>query len=469
MKKLRNAVNLVLSAVLALSTSASVYAGSFADSLSADKVKSLSPEEIIALPVGDFQSLLEYLKSSPEEVKNSLSPAALKEARRRQRYAYAIYDPEFDYDPAKIHNMYNLDAMPQFEKEETVRKLQSKIVNAGNADKIAGYLSGKPITMYEMFTLLERRRLEVGEDENGFVSLCDDPADFVSALKPYEPRGPEYYEKLRGQTPPEPALKPETRNSAAEIEPYNWGDQKDDRSFITDTNPHPYSAICQTTVVYEDGTSAMGSGVMVGDDLLLTAAHGIYTKEELVMNPKRAASVLVMFGGNNSDYSPSIECNIDVLYCGYDEVSGSKTADLYQNDYALIKLRAKTKSQYAETGHMKTQFLTDSVLGKRMDAYGYDQDKFDNNRVPLAISKGLAASTNQATGPYVIYGDAYIQKSESGGPVVIPEAGFGNDAVLGLISGFGDETEYGLPSAGCRMTRFLLIKPNIVSLIKQFS
>ena len=50
----------------------------------------------------------------------------------------------------------------------------------------------------------------------------------------------------------------------------------DDRTAVSDTTTSPYSSVVRVDVTYSDGSSGHGTGVMIGANDVLTAAHVIY-------------------------------------------------------------------------------------------------------------------------------------------------------------------------------------------------
>lgn len=73
----------------------------------------------------------------------------------------------------------------------------------------------------------------------------------------------------------------------------------DNRKIITDTTVDPYRKIAFLVIKYPNGKTYIGSGNLISADMVLTAGHCIYSKE----NGGWAQSIAV-YPGNNGDYAP---------------------------------------------------------------------------------------------------------------------------------------------------------------------
>lgn len=112
---------------------------------------------------------------------------------------------------------------------------------------------------------------------------------------------------------------------------------------IADTTGHPFSTIAHVVSFFPDGTMASGSGVVVGENDVLTAAHMVYqtalggAAERVFAIPGQAGTGDAPFGvfdaalwnyypvGDGSGMISSDEVPYDVAVLGFDEPIGGYT------------------------------------------------------------------------------------------------------------------------------------------------
>lgn len=135
----------------------------------------------------------------------------------------------------------------------------------------------------------------------------------------------------------------------------------DDRWKITNTGQYPYTTIARITVMYQDGTSACGTGAMIGSRLLATAGHILINSDG--SHPK---SIQMQFGQNGSYvYHDTNSVGAYIYRTGYE------TNQPLEGDYGFIVFNDNQVSQL--TGNMGV--TTVPSLSDRLYTAGYPSDK----------------------------------------------------------------------------------------------
>lgn len=107
--------------------------------------------------------------------------------------------------------------------------------------------------------------------------------------------------------------------------------QTDDQILVRDTSLNPYRKIVRLESFFEAGP-LLGTGVMIGPDLLLTAAHNVYSIQHGTWT--QDVTVTPAQNGDSEPYGSYQASRIYILKAYQNEVTG--TSNSY--DMALIKL-----------------------------------------------------------------------------------------------------------------------------------
>ena len=176
----------------------------------------------------------------------------------------------------------------------------------------------------------------------------------------------------------------------------------DERIQITNVNAYPYCAIVYLELTFGSVT-AVGSGFMVGPNVVLTAGLCVYDGSY-----GWATSIKVKAGGNNSSFS-SVTVNSTSIH----SVAGWVNQGLADYDYGIITL--PTNLGYS-TGTFSIADSTNYIMNNRtVNVYGYPGDKAAGT---LWYAIGTVLDSTQAR----IWYNTDTAGGQSGGPVSFLEA-----------------------------------------------
>ena len=178
----------------------------------------------------------------------------------------------------------------------------------------------------------------------------------------------------------------------------------DDRTIVWDTSSTPYSAIAQIVSYYEGETAdtyGYSTGVMIGPNVMLTAAHCIYDSES------GWAYRAKVYPGVN-DYTST--------YLGYAWV-----ADVFMSpywidyeypefDWAILILASNIGT---ETGWFGISY-SNSLLGTQVTVTGYPSDVEDESGYWMQLTD---TSTVTEVNTYTISHNVDTYKGQSGAPI----------------------------------------------------
>ena len=194
----------------------------------------------------------------------------------------------------------------------------------------------------------------------------------------------------------------------------------DDRVFIDDDqySDFPYRTICLIYITYDfndDGireTTRVGTGCLVGPDVVVTAAHLVYDAQH-----SDWGYCTVMPGGhfddNNNLVTPYGSYQVTFTWKG-----NNATTNDSNDDWALLRIEEKVGN---EIGYLGVGSSLISV-GTNVRLYGYHSD------VPNRLAYGPGEVT--ALYPYKFYHNCDALSGSSGGPIT-----FGTVIVVGIHSG----------------------------------
>lgn len=208
---------------------------------------------------------------------------------------------------------------------------------------------------------------------------------------------------------------------------------RDQRELVTDTAHMPYSAVCKLNMYFEtpDGKTETycGSGFMISENCMLTAAHCLYDTE----NGSRLTRLTVM-PGQNSDQSPygvydSADGEVEGYYVNdaYLSVQGD---DHFTWDLAIVTLNSPVGRQ---TGWFRLSTGGPSADQVRVLGYPYE---YKNQIVEYSPYQSSGAVFDSSPIDRMLLFAAQGSGGQSGAPVLNPEG----EAVAVFSCGMVDDT-----------------------------
>ncbi len=178
---------------------------------------------------------------------------------------------------------------------------------------------------------------------------------------------------------------------------------------VPNVNVFPYTAICK--IQHSKGT---GSGVLVGKNVLLTAAHVVYDEDN---NNQKFEGWLAKSGFSNHSFKDKSGWSQVYYYDNWMQTHN------WQADLAICILN----DPIGDGCYMGFQNLGDSLLNSLpgVTSVGYPKER--ESAMHPYYSKGKVKSTSN----YYFTTDCYCTEGLSGGPMINDETGF----VLGINQG----------------------------------
>lgn len=160
---------------------------------------------------------------------------------------------------------------------------------------------------------------------------------------------------------------------------------------------YPYSAICQVASQLTNGLFNFGTGVLINDNIVLTAAH-IITNNYSILSPK-IAFALPNGGGYSSTYYPT------------DVIIPKKYIDVHNDDYdwAILRFDEMLSSTRGYLGIKTNEKIINS--NKIVTSIGFSGEYEES--LYISNSKGCKSENDRM---YELY--SYGEKGMSGGPVI---------------------------------------------------
>ena len=186
-------------------------------------------------------------------------------------------------------------------------------------------------------------------------------------------------------------------------------------TIITATSAYPYSAIVRVLTTFSDGSRISGSGVIVGDNDVLTAAHMVYDGKHGV-----AQSILVLPGLSGSTAPFGAYAVSSISYLAVDQ-DGDGKINIFEaaHDFALLGFTSDIDNA---TGRfvLAQGFVSGIAV---VDGYPGNQggNRLVQDSAPVSVSQGIVNTARLDINP-----------GNSGGPVWVVTAS--GPAVVGIVS-----------------------------------
>ena len=190
---------------------------------------------------------------------------------------------------------------------------------------------------------------------------------------------------------------------------------RDNRQWVSDTTAHPYSAVVQVSVTFSDGTSGMGSGVMIGRNDVLTAGHNLWDEWG------GYATKVEVTPAKNGPYEPfgsfaAKSWTVSDSYRAYDS---------FDDDYGVINLAQNIGD---ETGYLNYSAAYEyNIVGQNVTITGYPGDRSDGERMYTADGSVAFYDSWDTIG----YTDIYTAPGMSGSPIYLT-SGADENTVVGV-------------------------------------
>lgn len=195
---------------------------------------------------------------------------------------------------------------------------------------------------------------------------------------------------------------------------------EDQQTLVTDTTQRPYRQIVHLEVQYPNFGYQVGTGVMVGPDLILTAAHNVYNYK----TGEWANEVYASPGRRDIEEPPYGVYDAD----SFAILSGFQAQGAGQYDMALIKLSQQVDSRVGQLEMAKT-----AVVGQRVQVPGFPFETAAKQYFMYTMFGEI-----QSISEKILYYQIDTERGQSGSPVV-------NDKgqVIGIhIAGFTSGDQY---------------------------
>lgn len=218
----------------------------------------------------------------------------------------------------------------------------------------------------------------------------------------------------------------------------------DYRFHITNTTKKPYSSICSIVTTWNNNTTTLASGCLIGANTVLTAAHAVYDSER----GGQAKQIQVSPGANGSSH-PFGTFNTRTVYAT-DTWKYDRGID---DDWAVLKITdlvGRDARVGWTTGFLGMDYIsTGSLIGTSVYVTGYPGDKDYKT-----MWRGGGSITDSTTKR--IYYSCDTMNGDSGAPVTDTY-----DRIIGIHNSAGHiENNKAIDNRGIRVTSKLISTVN---------
>jgi V8-like Glu-specific endopeptidase len=189
-----------------------------------------------------------------------------------------------------------------------------------------------------------------------------------------------------------------------------------------DTTKYPYTTVVEIDSRFPDGSESLGSGVMVGPDEVLTAAHMVWHQ-----GIGSATSVTVAPDRNQNATPYGVVDATNWHYFQIANPGGVQSAATTQDDIALVHL---SKAIGNTTGWMGIQ---SDFLGGSVHVTGYPSSLNGINYSNTAMIDRVATGAHDPSLSLLDFPPNIINNGDSGGPIWEFESG-NKPYVVGIVS-----------------------------------
>lgn len=205
-------------------------------------------------------------------------------------------------------------------------------------------------------------------------------------------------------------------------------------TYVQNTAVYPYSAVVRISVACTDGTTWSGSGVIIGENDILTASHVVYEAGKTI-------SSIAITPAQNGTTKPYGTVYADVW--SYNQVDNDGDGSLYAsesvNDYALIGVSESISSQ---TGTMGLGTITTSYTSAQITGY---PGKYGSVYMTTASGYVYLDSSSGA----ISNNGIEVNSGNSGGPV------WNGSSASPYVYGVVSTTGYSAPVSGTNLSTIL--------------
>jgi V8-like Glu-specific endopeptidase len=191
---------------------------------------------------------------------------------------------------------------------------------------------------------------------------------------------------------------PDSHQSSNHLSPFSFeilrSPSFDARSRVENSRKWPYCANGVVIVKFNETTYLYGSGTLISNNHVLTAAHILYIKEDDYLVPARSIRYLPAIDGNILYFS---EPTVTRTYIPEEYIT-SEVND-YSSDYALLVLDRNLAN---ETGNYGVRAVKKAELeAKNIGVFGYPKEKIQDNYYEMWGAEGLGEVSED--GEFIVY------------------------------------------------------------------
>lgn len=194
-----------------------------------------------------------------------------------------------------------------------------------------------------------------------------------------------------------------------DISPYSIIGE-DDRIIVENTKKYPYRCIGKLEIRYPNSsTYTVGTGFLVGDSIVLTAAHCVYSTKEI-----ESITFIPAKNGSTNPYGKFKATKKHVFTKYKDAVASGDIATQMKYDFALIELNSPIGSSigYMNLGGYGTPYNANWLNGRNVIIAGYPGNKGSK------LYRDKAPILSFSDDKYRMYYAIDTEGGQSGSPII---------------------------------------------------
>ncbi len=200
----------------------------------------------------------------------------------------------------------------------------------------------------------------------------------------------------------------------------------DDRRTVKDVEAAPWRPFVCLRITYSNGDAAIGTGLLIAPDLVLTAAHNLYA-----LDLKSFVKSIVAQAGVRSGTPAAEARGARVEVCpGYTSIQAGDKRQ-YQLDYGVVKLSSPALFNWSKTAVdvlAQPPLSNDDMQQSRLNVAGYPDEK----PWPVVLKTCDGPVRHDLLGPVTFGYEMDSLPGQSGGPVFRYHADTGAFVLAGL-------------------------------------